>query len=112
MRADLALERLLDGFRPRAQFAEDRTNHTFALLDEGQEQVLGLDRLVARLVGDRLRRLHRLLSFHCELVESHAFFFIPCTPADCRCAGRSVFDTGPAPPPLRVGGMTILVVTN
>ena len=36
----------------RAKLAEERTHHAFLLPEEGLEQVLGLDRLMAALDGE------------------------------------------------------------
>jgi len=60
-----------EGLRPRAQLGEQRAHHTLLLLDQREQQVLGLQRLVIALVGQGLGGLHRLLRFHGQLIEPH-----------------------------------------
>src|SRR5262249_60909960 len=66
-RLELTHERL----RTRAELAEERPNHAFLLLEQGEEEMLRLDRLVTTLHGQRLRGLDGFLCFHGELVELH-----------------------------------------
>ena len=56
---------------PRAELGEQRADDALLLLEQRQQQVLGLDGLVVALVGERLRRLDGLLRLHGELVELH-----------------------------------------
>jgi hypothetical protein len=67
----LRLELTLHGVDPRAELAQDRADHALTLLQQGLQQVLGLDRLVLVAVGQRLRGLDRFLRLDRELVQSH-----------------------------------------
>ena len=81
------LERTLDDLGARAELGEDRADHTLALLEQRQQQVLRLHRLVVVLVGQRLRRLHRLLGLDGEFFESdHGSLVIRDTRGDCHSA--------------------------
>src|SRR6185295_2444990 len=100
--------------RPRAELGEQRAHHALLLLEQGEQQMLRLDRLVVALVGERLGGLHRLLRLHGQLVESHQFF----SALWFLSSWKSSFSLGlspagivnwtfrywsPAPPPLRCG---------
>src|SRR6185503_16240677 len=61
---------------PRAELAEDRADHALALLEQGEEQVLGLHRLVLVAIRHRLRGLEGFLRLDRELVQSHRVY--PC----------------------------------
>ena len=63
----LARERL----GARAQLGEQRAHHALLLLQQGQQQVLGLDGLMAALVGQRLRGLDGFLGLDGQLVQPH-----------------------------------------
>ena len=81
------LERTLDDLGARAELGEDRADHTLALLEQRQQQVLRLHRLMVVLVGQRLRRLHRLLGLDGEFFESdHGSLVIRDTRGDCHSA--------------------------
>src|SRR3989442_14144663 len=53
------------------ELGKEGTDDTLALLDQGGEQVLGLDRLVALLLRQRLGGLERFLCLDRELVQPH-----------------------------------------
>src|SRR5438128_7116952 len=53
------------------ELGKEGTDDTLALLDQGGEQVLGLDRLVALLLRQRLGGLQRFLCLDRELVQPH-----------------------------------------
>ena len=57
----------------RAELGEERPHHALLLLHEGEQEVLGLERLVIPLVGQRLGYLHRFLRLHRQLVEPHRY---------------------------------------
>ena len=111
---DLGLHLGRHRLRPRAELGEQRAHHALLLLEQCQQQMLRLDRLVVVLVGERLGGLHRLLRLHGQLVESHQFFSVLCFLS----SSKSSFSLGlspagivnctftywsPAPPPLRCG---------
>ena len=64
------------------ELGKEGTDDTLALLDQGGEQVLGLDRLVALLLRQRLGGLQRFLCLDRELVQPHPRF-TPDTRAGC-----------------------------
>src|SRR5262249_37219485 len=111
---ELRLDLACDGFGPRAELGEQRSDDPFLLLEQRQQDVLRFDRLVVALVGERLGRLYDLLRFDGQLVESHPFVSVLWFRSSWN-SSFSLADSGegreswtrtnwsPAPPPLRCG---------
>src|SRR3972149_4821032 len=74
-----------DGLRAGPELRQHRAHDALLLLDQREQQVLGLHGLVALLVGRGLGRRDRLLRLDRQLVESHVI-------------------SSPSPCPLPLGG--------
>src|SRR5262249_50741874 len=68
--ADLGLDIPPDRLRPRAELRQQRADDALLLLDQREQQVLGLDLLVTLTLREPLSSLDRLLGLHGELVEA------------------------------------------
>ena len=68
---DLGLHGARERVGARAQLGEQRAHHALLLLQQSQQQVLGLDGLMAALVGQRLRGLDGFLGLDGQLVQPH-----------------------------------------
>ena len=66
---ELGLDVPPDRLRARAELRQEGADDAVLLLDQREQQVLGLELLVALAVGQRLGGLDRLLGLHRELVE-------------------------------------------
>jgi hypothetical protein len=73
---DLGLHLARDCLRPGPQLGEQRPHHALLLLQEREQQVLGLDRLVVALIREGLRGLDRFLGLDGQLVQPH----LTCSP--------------------------------
>ena len=81
----------------RAELGEERAHHALLLLEQRQQQVLGLDGLVLVLVGQRLRGLDRFLRLDRQLVQSHRRSTLARSRcAVTRCGAPSVFRRAPS----------------
>src|SRR5260221_456296 len=56
----------------RTDLLKDRGNDSLAILYEGGEEMLGLDRLVGIVGSDLLRALDRFLRFNGKFIEVHS----------------------------------------
>ncbi|MNL58229.1 hypothetical protein D3C87_1818510 [compost metagenome] len=68
---EIPLQLLGEGLRRDLELAQQGIDGAFGLLDQGQEQVLGLHLLVVARLGGTLGLLQRLLGFDGEAVETH-----------------------------------------
>ena len=84
-----SVDRRVERGRIRADLRDDRPHDAFGLVEQRLEQVLGLDRAGAGLVGDSLRSLERFLRLDGELVESHRTL-LPARPSDANSSSHAV----------------------
>src|SRR5439155_21558864 len=81
---ELGPECPLDRVGTGPELGKEGADDTLTLLDQGGEQVLGLDRLVALLLRQRLGGLQRFLCLDRELVQPHSRFTPPRPPRGAR----------------------------